>query len=497
MKILFYSFLVILSVSLNAQTSKRIEILNADNSFADANKHPDYWRLIGNVSFKHNNAVMYCDSAYHYPNKDKMEAFGEITITQGDTLMITGESLTYFGSENKIQIEGNVLLVDKYMSLETHQIFYNLKSNIATYPFAGKIIDNEKTINSKKGEYHSNNHYFIFRDSVSVIAKDYNIITDNMHYNSNSEITYFFGPSHIISENKTIYCENGWYNTKTNISQFSKNAYISNKEHLLKGDSLYYNKSLGYANAVKNVEVIDTAENIAVFGDFAEYFEKKELIEITGTPLLQMLFKEDTLFMNAEKFVSYQKVGAKRILAYNKVKFFREDLQGKCDSLSYSFSDSILEMFNHPIIWSDGFQITADSLQFLIKKGNIKAMLLKSSPMVISQEDSLDYNQIRGRHMTAYFIDNRINSMDVEGNGQSIFIVADERTNDKIGLNYTECSNLTLYFKENKLDMVNYEIRPNSITIPYQDLEEKNRFLEGFKWRGVEQPKTKEDIFIE
>ena len=99
--------------------------------------------------------------------------------------------------------------------------------------------------------------------------------------------------------------------------------------------------------------------------------------------------------------------------------------------------------------------------------------------------------------MTAYFIDNRINSMDVEGNGQSIFIIADDITNDKIGLNYTECSNLSLYFKENKLDMVNYETKPNSITIPYQQLEEKNRFLKGFKWRGVEQPKTKEDIFIE
>ena len=99
--------------------------------------------------------------------------------------------------------------------------------------------------------------------------------------------------------------------------------------------------------------------------------------------------------------------------------------------------------------------------------------------------------------MTAYFIENRINRMNVEGNGQSIFIVSDDKTNDKIGLNYTECSNLMLYFKENKLDMVNYKIRPNSITIPYKDLEEKNRFLEGFKWRGVEQPKSKEDIFIE
>ena len=68
MKIIFHILLLSLSIDLIAQDSKKIEILNADNTFANANKHPDYWRLIGNVSFKHNNAIMTCDSAYHYIN---------------------------------------------------------------------------------------------------------------------------------------------------------------------------------------------------------------------------------------------------------------------------------------------------------------------------------------------------------------------------------------------------------------------------------------------
>ena len=497
MKILFHILLVILSITLNAQTSKKIEILNADNTFSNAKKHPDYWRLINNVSFKHNNAIMHCDSAYHYANKNKMKAFGKIKITQGDSITLTGNSLTYFGLENKADIKGNVVLIDKYMTLKTEQILYNLSYNIASYPSSGTIIDNEKTINSKKGEYHSNIHNFIFTDSVKVIAEDYNILTDNMHYNSNSQTTYFFGPSYIISKDKTIFCENGWYNTRTNISQFQKNAYITTESYLLKGDSLYYDKNLGYGKVIKNVEVIDTVENITVFGDFAEYFEKEEIVEITETPLLQILFEEDTLFMHADKFVSQQKIGEKKILAHNKVRFFKIGLQGKCDSLSYSFTDATVEMFNRPILWLDEFQITADSLQFVVHKGKISRMFLRPSPMIIAQEDSLDYNQIKGKNMTAYFTDNKISRMDVEGNGQSIFIVTNEETNDKIGLNYTECTNLTLYFKNNKLNIVNYEIKPNSITTPYKDLEEKDRYLKGFNWRESEQPKSKDDIFIE
>ena len=105
--------------------------------------------------------------------------------------------------------------------------------------------------------------------------------------------------------------------------------------------------------------------------------------------------------------------------------------------------------------------------------------------------------QIKGKSMTAYFTENKMRRMNIKGNGQSIFIVTDEETKDKIGLNYTECTDLILYFKDNKLDMVNYEIKPNSITTPYEDVKEKDRYLKGFLWRGAEQPKNKAAIFSE
>ena len=245
------------------------------------------------------------------------------------------------------------------------------------------------------------------------------------------------------------------------------------------------------------MELIDTVENMTVFGGIAEYLEAEEKVIISEKPMLELLFEEDTLFMHAKQFVSQQKEGEKKILAYHKVKFFKTDFQGKCDSLSYNFTDSIVEMYNRPVLWSDGFQITADSLQFLVHKGEISRMFLKPNPMIVAQEDSLDYNQIKGKDMTAYFSNNKMRRMDVKGNGQSIFIIKDEETNDKMGLNYTECTDLILYFKDNQLKEVTYEVEPTSTTTPYQDVEEKNRYLKGFNWRGTEQPKNKGDIFIE
>ncbi len=486
-----------ISVSLSAQSSKKIEILNADYTFADINKHPEYWRLIGNISFKHNNAIMYCDSAYHFTNKNKIKAFGKIKIVKDKNLILTGKKLTYNSEISQAKIEGNVKLVDQYMTLTTEKLLFNSNTNIASYPTHGTIIEHEKTINSKKGEYHSKIHKFIFKDSVQVSTKDYNINTDNMHYHTNSETAYFFGPSYIISTNKKIYCENGWYNTKKNISQFKKNAAIFSENYILKGDSMYYNKNLGYGKAIKNVTLIDTLEKTIVHGGLAEYFEKTKTIEITNKPWLETLFETDTLFMYANKFISTKVAEKKVLLAYNKVKFFTKKIQGKSDSLCYNFSDSSIQIFNKPILWSDNFQITADSIDLFTNQKKINYMILKPNPMIIAREDSLDYNQIKGKKMIIYFKDNNINIIDIIGNGQSIFIVKDEEENKKIGLNYTECTDLKLYFQNNKLEAVNYEIQPKSTTKPYAKINEKDRYLKGFHWREQEQPKNKQDIFIE
>ena len=97
--------------------------------------------------------------------------------------------------------------------------------------------------------------------------------------------------------------------------------------------------------------------------------------------------------------------------------------------------------------------------------------------------------------MTAYMYENKIKKVDVQGNGQSIFIVKDEGTNKKIGLNYTECTDLKLYFNKNKLQLVNYEIEPKSITTPYLQIEQDQKYLKGFVWREDERPKQKEEIY--
>ena len=75
-----------------AQKATQIELLHADFADFDQTISSEIQRLSGNVSFRHENAFMYCDSAYLNKVKNSLEAFSHVRITKGDSVTLTGKS---------------------------------------------------------------------------------------------------------------------------------------------------------------------------------------------------------------------------------------------------------------------------------------------------------------------------------------------------------------------------------------------------------------------
>jgi hypothetical protein len=80
------------------------------------------------------------------------------------------------------------------------------------------------------------------------------------------------------------------------------------------------------------------------------------------------------------------------------LKIFKKDLQGVADSLEYRSADSTLYFYKNPIFWTDGNQMTADSISMLIEKNTISKIFMVTNSFVISQDTLLNhFNQIKGR----------------------------------------------------------------------------------------------------
>ncbi|MFH1321257.1 MAG: OstA-like protein [Bacteroidota bacterium] len=533
--ILSIPYLLLNSTCCFAQKPTKIEIVNADILEYDEQLGSNIRRLIGNVAFKQDNVLLYCDSAYMYPEKNSLDAFSKVHINQGDTLNIYGDLLNYNGNTKMAELHGNVKLIQEDMTLTTEHLNYDINENMANYYNGGNVIDKNNNLSSIKGYYYSNTRLFFFKDSVVLLNPEYTMNTDTLKYNTITEIAYFFGPTTIISKNpegdngagNIIYCENGWYDTRNDLSQFNKNSTLQFGKQTITGDSLFYDKDKGYGQAFDNVEITDTVENIIINGNYAEYFEESDLTIITGNAMLTQIYDEDSLFLHADTLkATYDSTGKNRIMyAYYKVKFYKSDLQGSCDSLIYAYSDSIIQLYDKPVLWSDENQFTAEYIEIKTNDEGISSLWMYNDAFIISRVESpgnyekdtaltstgedtivkdesavvsLDpapFNQIKGKNMTGYFIDNHLHKIKVTGNGQTIYY-AQEDDGFFIGVNKADCSDMLIIVKDNTIETITFLTKPGATLYPMNDLKPDDLLFKDFKWFDEKRPMKKEDIFV-
>jgi lipopolysaccharide export system protein LptA len=486
--------LLLLRSPARAQEGTRIEIVGARESIGYSNTKVN--KLIGDVVFRQDNVLLYCDSAFLYDARNSVDAYGHIHIQQGDSLDLYGDSLKYDGNTKLAELFDNIRLIDKTTTLYTQHLYYDVSTSIGSYTNYGKIVDRDNELTSKRGYYHSKEKEFFFRKEVVLKNPDYTMNCDTLKYNTVSKTAFFFGPTTIRSKENLIYCENGWYNTSTEISQFRKNNYIESKEHRLVGDSLHYDRKKGIGRAFGSVQLTDTVQKIIINGDYGITHRRNDLSIVTGKALLTKIFEKDSMFLHADTLkTSYDSTLKERQLsAYHRVKIFKPDLRASCDSMTYSSLDSLLRLHRNPIVWSDSNQLTADFITIQISNNRIDRMNLLANSFIISQEDSLRFNQVKGKNMTGYFRDDKLYRIDVTGNGQTIYYGRNSKK-ELVGVNRADCSNISIFLKDSKVDRITLLTKPDATFYPIDELSPRELLLKNFEWNIDKQPKKKEDIF--
>lgn len=483
-------------VTNEAGKKKKIDITNFDTGLREAN----LFKAIGNVVVKHNDAVMWCDSAYLYEKSNQVTAFSRVRIEQGDTLKLFGDYLFYDGNTEKAFVTGDVRLIDKETTLYTDALNYNLADRVAYYNTNGKIINNDDTLRSIKGTYYSHDKMFHFSDSVRITGPDYFITADTMHYQTESEVVIFKGPTEITGDSIRVFAHQGWYDTKNKISSIWDQALVDNFKQLIEGDTLYYDEVSGYGRANGNVSITDTANNSVVTGNKAIYNKEPENIFVTEHALYMMAGESDTLYMHADTLRSISitdqadtALTYRLVRAYYGTRVYSHDFQSKCDSLAYSFRDSTIRMYGQPVIWSEENQLTSDSVTLFTKNNRMDRMELYSSSFVTSQVDSIRFNQIKGRSLTGFFSENKLYKVVVEGNGESIYYLIEE--DELVGVNYSKSSTIEILVDDGKIRQVTEFGNPDGNLDPPLLKKPDEQRLQGFRWLNLLRPLDKQDVF--
>lgn len=186
--------------------------------------------------------------------------------------------------------------------------------------------------------------------------------------------------------------------------------------------------------------------------------------------------------------------GETRIVkAYHNVKIFKSDLQAIADSAYYGYADSIIRCYGKPIIWSQGSQLSADTIYMILKNQKMENVLFdRNAFMVNTQLDSSKFNQVKGRKITGYFKDNDLDRIYVDGNAESIYYTVDKE--EYTGMLRSISSRIKIKFEDNKMTDVISIRKAESVYYPITSVPSGQDILEGFIWKPELRPKSKEEI---
>ncbi len=182
------------------------------------------------------------------------------------------------------------------------------------------------------------------------------------------------------------------------------------------------------------------------------------------------------------------------IYGIKNVKVFRSDMQVSCDSLAYNDLDSLIRLYENPVVWNEiKRQYTADSITFIVKNQSIDRASLMSNAFIIVQEDTVSYDQIRGAEMMAYFDSTgTLKRFDSMGGASGVFFI--EENGSLATVNKFEAKMLTATLMEGNIQDLNYFDAVKTDAYPVVQMKKDEKILKGFNWQPDKRPTGPDDI---
>lgn len=182
------------------------------------------------------------------------------------------------------------------------------------------------------------------------------------------------------------------------------------------------------------------------------------------------------------------------ITAVKNVKLYKSDIQIACDSLAYNDLDSLVRMYERPIVWNESNrQYSADSLFAVLKNQSLQKASLMSNAFITIKEDTLCYDQIRATEMLAYFdTTGALSRFDAMGDANAIFYLQEDSVYATV--NKSEAKMLSAYFKNGDIDRVYFFESAKNDGYPVAQMTSEERVLKGFSWQPELRPSGRQDV---
>lgn len=497
----------------------------ADSLFYDGNLKKSW--LYNKVSLSDGRAILFTPQM-EYDMDAKVATYNNGGSLIKDKAKLTSQRCTYFVDSSMAYFKGDVKLNHPDCKLFADTLAYNTDKEVAYFIGPTRILREEKTLTCGAGYYDTKLKYAQFDKDPKYFGKQDTAYARQIIYDGKMEAYYLIGDAHFkdstrtIDADKIIYqAKNKTYSTvgrstiktkgsnrviladktdrdeQSGVSFATGRVVIYDSTNVLNTDTLIYNEKTNWGKARGNVVWRDTVSGNGIICGAANYNDSTGYLKAYMAPIMTSIVDGDTLWLAADTIHSYKdhpKDSIKHVKAYNHVRFFKSDFQGRCDSLFYSDRDSIFHLFNKPILWADTTQLTSDTMMIYLKDKSVSLVKLLNGSFIVNAPDEGFYNQVKGDDINVYFEKKQIRVMNVFTEGESIYYAQDD-AKAYVGVKKVLCEDMKVLFGDNQVDKILYYDKPTGAFYPMGQVDHKSMRLNGFVWKPELKPKSKEEIF--
>ena len=290
-----------LVILLSSKSAKMVDIEGAS-----------YRKIIGPARFLHNGTYLLCDTALWNVETKKIEAWGNVSILQEETVL-TSDKLTYYIDMDLAEFRGSVVqLTDKdHNTLRTRYLDYNTKDSVAVFQKGGAMRDKDgQIIESRNGTYDSKIKTFTFTDDVNMFTDSIFVKTKSLVYQSDLNLATFGSATDVWKDENMLSSNRGWYDREHEVFFFADRVHVMSEDQEGWSDTLYFYRNTSDVDMLGNAQVTDTTRN--VFGLAGRIHYEDSLAKVTMTRLPAVISQTteedgsiDTLYLGAEKLVYY------------------------------------------------------------------------------------------------------------------------------------------------------------------------------------------------
>ena len=480
---------------------------------------------------------IYCEAGFYDTDKNKAEFRINPQFVKNDQ-QATADIIRYNGQKKEITLEGNARFEEKDRLATADRIRYDEVNDITYLEGNGIFIDGEQRIvsdiiiyDAKNGKYTTNGRSVVndgpqilkaeqidFDDATGMgiaignvfwqdTSTNITITSEEMRYDKETDYLVASGGTPLMTnliEGDTMFLvADTLVAVRADNERFlNKNKNESKNENLTADNGKVVENTLDTLIATGidtlnqttldsvRTKPLDTLENVVA--------DTTQTISIdTLNNLITDSLQIDSLQTQTLDSLKIEEPDTSRnVLAYGDVRIYKSDLQAVCDSLVFEGRDSIFHFYQNPLLWSDTTQFSADTISMQLENGTLDTIFLKDNGFIVNSPDEIKFNQIKGRDIEAYFRDENLYKVLVEGNAEFVYYLIDD-VDAYIAANKALCSNMILNFKSNEVQRINCFPNPKAQLVPIQKTSDSELELAGYGWYMERRPMSKADLYTE